>query len=160
PMYYPATGILGEISMVNIGVGYTLPFKVVGAPWIDANKFAEELNKQKFPGVLFKPFYYKPFYGNFANQECQGALLVITDPIVYKPVSTQYLIIGILKALHPEQFKEALTKSKGRRDMFAKVNGTDRIWWIMSERTNIVWKLREIDQEAREEFMKTRAKYL
>lgn len=160
PLYYPATGILGELPMVNIGIGYTLPFKVVGAPWIDALKFCEELNKQNFPGILFKPFYYKPFYGNYSGKDCQGALLVITNPLDYRPVSTQYLIIGILKALHPKEFKEALEKAKGRRDMFAKVNGTDKVWWIMSEQRNIVWKLREIDQDKRTEFLKVREKYL
>jgi len=50
-LYYPATGILGELQMVNIGVGYTLPFKCVGAPWIDGEAFAEQLNAQNFPGV-------------------------------------------------------------------------------------------------------------
>lgn len=160
PLYYPATGILGEISMVNIGVGYTLPFKVIGAPWINAQQFCEALNKQKFPGVLFRPFYYKPFYGTFSGTSCQGALLVITDSARYKPVSTQYLIIGMLKALYPDQFKSALQKAKKRRDMFAKVNGTDRVWWTMSERRHIVWKLLDIDREERDTFKKIRARYL
>jgi uncharacterized protein YbbC (DUF1343 family) len=146
--------------MVNIGVGYTLPFKVIGAPWINAQQFCEALNKQKFPGVLFRPFYYKPFYGTFSGTSCQGALLVITDSARYKPVSTQYLIIGMLKALYPDQFKSALQKAKKRRDMFAKVNGTDRVWWTMSERRHIVWKLLDIDREERDTFKKIRARYL
>lgn len=55
------TGLLGELSIVNIGVGYTLPFKVMGAPWIKAHELAEQLNKQRFPGVYFHPFFYRPF---------------------------------------------------------------------------------------------------
>ena len=47
--YYPTTGVLGEFSLVNIGIGFTLPFKVVGAPWIDAKKFAQALNAKNFP---------------------------------------------------------------------------------------------------------------
>ena len=42
PLFYASTGIIGELDMVNIGVGYTLPFKVVGAPWIDAEAFARK----------------------------------------------------------------------------------------------------------------------
>ena len=38
--YYPATGILGELYYVSIGVGYTLPFQLICADWIDADKFA------------------------------------------------------------------------------------------------------------------------
>lgn len=66
--FYPTTGILGELTLVNIGVGYTLPFKLVGAPWIDADQFASVMNKQNLPGVSFKPFHYRPFFGKFARK--------------------------------------------------------------------------------------------
>ncbi|KKM06209.1 hypothetical protein LCGC14_1746310, partial [marine sediment metagenome] len=70
PYFCASTGILGELEIVSIGIGYTLPFKIVGAPWIDAEKFASNLNKQKLPGVIFFPFYFKPFYGAYRNQNC------------------------------------------------------------------------------------------
>ena len=35
--YYPATGILGELGTISIGVGYTLPFQLFAAPWINGN---------------------------------------------------------------------------------------------------------------------------
>lgn len=160
PLYYPLTGILGELSIVNIGVGYTLPFKVVGAPWIEAQPFAEALNKQKFPGVHFEPFHFKPFYGKFAHKECHGVLITVLDPLSYKPVATQYLIIGILKSLYPQAFKEALEHSRGRREMFSKVNGTGEIYRIMAEESNIVWKLRAFQEEERVKFASLRKKYL
>jgi len=53
PFFYPMTGLLGELQIVNIGVGYTLPFSLVGAPWIDKENFAKKLNKQKLPGGIF-----------------------------------------------------------------------------------------------------------
>ncbi len=159
-LYYPTTGILGELQLVNIGVGYTLPFKLVGAPWIDAEDFAYHLNKQKFPGVHFQPFYYRPFYGRFAQQDCQGVLIIVSDPRVYKPVSTQYLIIGILKGIYPNQFKDALLSSEGRRDMFCKVNGTDEAYKLITEGKHIVYKLKAIHEKEREDFLKKRKKYL
>ena len=67
-LVYPVTGILGELGIVNIGIGYTLPFKLIGAPWIQAEAFAEQLNQQQFPGVRFLPFYYRPFYGKFEGE--------------------------------------------------------------------------------------------
>lgn len=160
PKYYPMTGILGELSLVSIGVGYTLPFKAVGAPWIDGQKFAEKLNAQKFPGVYFHPLYFKPFYGKFSNQQCQGVLITVTDHLKYKPVSIQYLIIGILKGLYPVKFQEALMKAKNRKDMFAKVNGTHEAYALMEAENSIVWKLIAIDQLVREEFIRKRQKYL
>lgn len=158
--YYPTTGILGELQMVNTGIGYTLPFKVVGAPWIDAKLFSQHLNQQKFPGVYFEPFYYRPFYGRFAHEDCEGVLIVITNPLIYKPVSTQYLLIGILKSLYPKKFQEALTLSLDRKAMFCKVNGTEKIYQMISEEKNIVWKLRSFQEKEREEFAQRRKKYL
>ena len=159
--YYPTTGFLGELSLVNIGIGYTLPFKLVGAPWIDAKKFAQQLNSQKFPGVYFKPFYYRPFYGKFSHEDCEGVLIVITNPMIYKPVCTQYLIIGILKSMYPTKFKEALAEAtKTQKELFCKVNGTEEVYRIITEEKNIVWKLKTFHQNEREAFLAVRKKYL
>jgi len=160
PLYYPMTGLIGELQIVNIGIGYTLPFKVIGAPWINAKKFTQKLNEQKFPGVYFEPFYYKPFYGRFKNEECEGALIIVKDPLTYKPVSTQYLMIGILKALYPDNFSAAINASKDRREMFTKVNGSPEIYKIITELTNIVWKLRSFQEKERADFKEHRKKYL
>ncbi|MEN9653949.1 MAG: uncharacterized protein RL235_61, partial [Chlamydiota bacterium] len=44
PLFCPMTGLLGELHLTNIGIGFTLPFKIVGAPWISATEFAQKLN--------------------------------------------------------------------------------------------------------------------
>lgn len=160
PLYYPMTGILGELQLVNIGVGYTLPFKLIGAPWIHAQKLAVQLNQQKLPGVLFQPFYYKPFYGKFTQQPCQGVIIHVTDPIKYKPVTTQYVIIALLKSLYPKQFQKALEASSHRKDMFCKVNGTEDIYTILHQKQYFAWEVRDFHRQEREPFLKKREKYL
>lgn len=160
PFFYPTTGIIGELKLVNIGIGYTLPFKVIGAPWIQATQFAAQLNSQKFAGVHFEPFYYKPMYGRFAKQDCQGVLIQITDPLVFKPVSTQYLILGMLKGLYPEKFQDAIVDFKKNKDTICKLNGTEEAYRLMVEEKNIVWKLCALAKKDREEFLKKRQKYL
>lgn len=160
PFYYPTTGILGELQIVNIGVGYTLPFKIVGAPWIHAETFAQHLNKQNYPGVHFQPFYFKPFYGRFKGESCQGVRIVITNPKVFQPVSTQYLLIGILKSLYPFKFKQAIESAKSRKQMFCQVNGTSDIYTIMTEQKYIAWPLKKVHQKRRKQFLKLRQKYL
>lgn len=159
-LFYPTTGLLGELGMVNIGIGYTLPFKVVGAPWIDAERFCKSLNEQHFPGVHFKPFHYRPFYGKFADEECQGALIIITNPEAYQPVTTQYMIIGILKALYPKEFKVALARSDMNVKMFNQVNGSDAVYRIMTDTPHIVWPLKTYHAKERELFKQKRQKYL
>jgi len=159
--YYPTTGgILGELHFVSIGIGYTLPFKLVGAPWIDAERFSDELNKQNFPGVVFRPFHYQPFFGKFAKQECHGVLIVITDFKKYKPFDTQYLILGILKHLYPKKFQEAMETLAKNKQMFCKINGGEEIYQIMEQERHFIWKLKAVGQKDREHFLNIRKKYL
>lgn len=160
PLYYPATGILGELQILSIGVGYTLPFKIVGAPWLNGELFAKHLNAQKFPGIEFRPFYFRPFYGRFEGEDCQGVLLVVTDHTKFLPVATQYLILGILKSLYPREFQKALANAEKRKTMFCKVNGTEEVWNILQKERYVVWKLRALHEKERKKFLKTRKKYL
>lgn len=160
PFYYPTTGIIGELKFVNIGIGYTLPFKLVGAPWINADQFASRLNAQHFKGVHFEPFYYCPMYGRYAKEECQGVLIQITDPLLFKPVSTEYLLLGMLKGLYPEKFQEAIATIKQNKATFCKLNGTEEVYRIIVEEKNVVWKLCALQNKDRELFMQKRRKYL
>lgn len=160
PFYYPTTGIIGELQFVNIGIGYTLPFKVVAAPWIQADQFASQLNAQKFPGVHFTPFYFSPVYGRYVKQECQGVLIVVTDPLTFKPVSTQYLLLGMLKSLYPAQFLEAIDSVVQKKDMWCKLNGTEEAYRLVTEEKHIIWKLCALQNKGREVFLKKRQKYL
>ena len=160
PFFYASTGILGELGM-NIGVGYTLPFKVVGAPWIHAEKFAKALNGQKLPGVCFVPFHYRPFYGSLAKRECHGVLIQITDPLVYRPVAVQYLLLGMLKSLYPKEVAKWLkTLTKTQKMLFCRANGTEEIYRLLEEEQFIVWKMIGLQKKEREAFAKKRKKYL
>lgn len=78
-LYYVATGIVGELSAVNIGVGYTLPFELAGAPGVSPSRLAAELNRRKLPGVAFRPLSWTPFYGAQKGENCGGVQLYFTD---------------------------------------------------------------------------------
>jgi len=163
PFFYPTTGLMGHCSMVNIGIGYTLPFKLVGAPWIEAEKFATALNKQKLPGVYFQPFYYRPFFGKFKLENCQGVRILVTDPEHFLPVTTQFTIMGVLKTLYPTQFETSIAdvlKSANKKDVFNKLNGSEEVLNILSGEKYIIWKLRNLCKTAREKFLPIRKKYL
>jgi uncharacterized protein YbbC (DUF1343 family) len=161
PFYYATTGILGALGVVNIGIGYTLPFKVIGAPWIVASELVDKLNGQKLPGVKFLPFHYKPFYGKFKDQECQGVQIVITDPTTYRPVTVQYLLIGMLKSMYPNAFKTKLGEmTAAEKTSFCKVNGSEEILRIIEKETYSAWKLIGYQQEERKAFLEKRKKYL
>lgn len=160
PMFCPSTGLLGELQISNIGIGFTLPFKIVGAPWIRANEFAEKLNSQKLPGVVFQPFHYRPFWGMFKGVDCQGVMIKITDSLAYRPLAVQYLILGMLKSLYPKEFMERFGKSSEAKDLFCKANGTEAVYNILADEKFPAWKLIELQKEEREAFLPIREKYL
>ncbi len=160
PLYQSTTGALGELSeFLNIGIGYTLPFKLVGAPWINGPELAEKLNAQKLPGVAFVPFHFRPFYGAYKGVECQGVLIRIQDSKVYRPIAAQYLILGMLKSLYPQEVASRLNKPSGL-DLFHKANGTVAIFDIVMQEKYPAWKLIEFQRAERETFSEKRKPYL
>lgn len=160
PFYFPVTGLIGELQLANIGVGYTLPFKVVGAPWIDAEKFAKALNDQKFAGVYFQPTHYRPFWGTYKEKECHGILIMIKNKKTFKPVETQYLILGMLKSLYPKEFSKMMKELEERKEMFCKANGTEEVFRILKEEKFAVYTLRKMCQDARKLFLEKRKAFL
>ncbi len=161
PFYYASTGILGELRLVNIGVGYTLPFKVIGAPWIKSKEFADILNQQNLPGVQFVPFTFRPFYGLYKGEVCQGVKIIITSYSDYKPLSVQYLLLGILKSLYPKEFaKRVKDLSPEKIKIFAQLNGNSEFFdWLKNEKY-VAWKFLQFQKEERATFLSKREKYL
>jgi len=100
-LFMPATGIIGELLAINIGVGYTLPFELIGAPWIDGEKYANALNNLNIDGVLFRPLFYTPYYSTFKGQECGGVQLIITDKNKFRSFETGLYLIHTLIKLYP-----------------------------------------------------------
>jgi uncharacterized protein YbbC (DUF1343 family) len=161
PLYYASTGILGALCVVNTGVGFTLPYKIVGAPWIDAENFAKRLNAQKVSGVHFLPFHFRPFYGSMKGKECHGVKIVVTDYNSYRPLTVQYLLIGMLKSLYPKTFKEKIKQLKPEaRDLFCKANGNRVMWEWLQQEEYVAWKCVSYQQKEREEYLTRRQPYL
>ena len=124
--FYPVTGILGELGYVSIGVGYTLPFQMIGAPWINAEKYAEALNQLHLAGLEFRPIYFKPFYSNFKDENCQGVQIHIMNYKKANLSEVQFYLMQELYKLYPDRavFDHA---NKDRFNMFDKVSGSDQI---------------------------------
>ena len=161
PFFAAATGILGELGLVSIGVGYTLPFKVVGAPWIDADGFALALSSQNLPGVAFIPCHFRPFFGAYKGEDCHGVRIYMTDRRAFRPLSVQYLLIGMLKSLYPKEVDKRLKAlSQGKRDLFCKVNGNEEMWKWLREEKYSAWKMIGFQQEERKAFCKLRKPFL
>ena len=132
PYYYPVTGILGELYVYNIGVGYTLPFQLVAAPWIDAAKLSKNLNSLSLPGVTFRPVHFKPYYSVSKGELVHGVQIHLTD-VKSAPLSLiQFYILQEAYKIHPDKNVFELC-DPSRFSMFDKVCGTDEIRMKFSE---------------------------
>lgn len=125
-LYYPATGIAGELDYISIGVGYTLPFRTFAATWINGRKFADELNSRNIPGVLFRPISYKPYFGFEARKQLQGVEVYITDFEAAPLTLIQFHAMDALAKLYPAHKASAAAKP-ARFNMFDKVTGSKEI---------------------------------
>lgn len=152
-------GGIGELGTISEGVGTPTPFELIGAPWIDGDLLAKELNSKNLPGVYFRPAYFNPYYHphspQFVGKQCSGVQIHILDKNVFEPVVTQIHILTTIQKLYPQQ-KIFDTK---RVNMFDKAFGTDEIRKAVL-RGDSAEQIKASWQDQLEEFKKIRAKYL
>ena len=125
-LLYPASGILGELNYMNIGVGYTLPFKLFCASWVDAETLSRRLNALDIPGVMFRPIHIKPFYGFGKGENLQGVEFYITDRDKAPITLIQFYVMQELADMYPDH-KAMETADPSRYSMFDKVTGSKEI---------------------------------
>jgi uncharacterized protein YbbC (DUF1343 family)/CubicO group peptidase (beta-lactamase class C family) len=101
---YPGIGLL-ETTNVSVGRGTDTPFEIVGAPWIQSDKFADYLNQRGIPGVRFVPLRFTPKASVFKDEACGGVNVVITDRGEFRALLTGIEIAVALRQLYPNDWK-------------------------------------------------------
>ncbi|MDD2583710.1 MAG: DUF1343 domain-containing protein [Bacteroidales bacterium] len=131
--FYPISGILGELGYLSIGVGYTIPFQMFAAEWLNAEELAQELNSYSLPGITFRPIHLKPFYSVGAGTDMQGVQVHIMDYSNAALTDVQFYVMEAIANLYPERavFDNANEK---RYRMFDQVCGSDQIRILFSKR--------------------------
>jgi uncharacterized protein YbbC (DUF1343 family) len=100
---YPGT-VLFEGTLLSEGRGTTRPFELVGAPWIDAERFAEAMNGSGLEGVHFRPAGFEPTFQKHAKQPCGGCQIHVTDRDAFKPVITGVALIHMFRRCDAKRF--------------------------------------------------------
>ncbi len=156
--YYAAMGMAGELSVLSVGIGYTLPFQTFAAEWIEPQRFAERLNALKAGGVLFRPITYKPFYGKHKDKTLGGVQVHITDYARVHLMSLSFICMQVHHELYPDKNPFLLADSS-RLAMYDKVAGTDQVRAHFARRMRYE-DVREFLQKDVELFRKHSTKYL
>lgn len=156
-LFYPATGIVGELDYLSIGVGYTMPFRTFAASWINAGKLAARLNAMKIPGVRFRPINYKPYYGFGKGVQMGGVELYVTDFEQAPLTLVQFYVMEALADMYPAH-KAFAAAPAARQKMFDKVTGSPQVRQLFSRcyRTADLLPLWNRDAES---FSREKAKY-
>jgi len=92
-LLYPGLCFL-EATNCSEGRGTATPFRTAGAPWLQANETARLFNNITRNSVHARPVN-------------NGVMLHVSDPFNFLPVTTGWLLIRIIKELHPNDFKWA-----------------------------------------------------
>lgn len=98
-LLYSGTCIF-EGTNLSEGRGTTFPFEMIGAPYIHAEQLADEMNRKKLPGVLFRPVYFKPTASKHQGELCGGVQLYITNARALQAVEIGVTLLFTIKELH------------------------------------------------------------
>jgi uncharacterized protein YbbC (DUF1343 family) len=124
PHYYAATGIVGELSGLAIGIGTDKQFELAGAPFLDSRKTADLLNRRAIPGVTFAPARWTPNGGVYRGKSCGGVRIVFADPTTAPLTRLNFELMAAFRALAPG--RGLFTGRSGSR-MFDLACGTDAL---------------------------------
>lgn len=80
PHLYAATGIVGELTSLSIGIGTDAPFARAGRPDLRADALLDALTNEALPGFSFAADVWTPSRGVFAGKRCHGVRIVVDDP--------------------------------------------------------------------------------
>jgi uncharacterized protein YbbC (DUF1343 family) len=101
---YPGTVLL-EGTNVSEGRGTTKPFELVGAPWVAAEGFAENMNRLELPGVRFRPAVFEPTFHKHAGESCGGCQIHVHDRATFPAVLTGVALTAAFRAADPARFR-------------------------------------------------------
>ena len=148
---YPGTCLFDGMA-TSAGRGTPLPFQVMGAPWMDGRKVAEELNARKLPGVRFMARRFRPTESHFAGEECGGIEPVVVDRDAFRAVRMGLELAAVLRRMYAEKFQPremAFARRLGSVDAVARL-----------ERGEPAGRIEESAEPEVEKFRKLRARYL
>ncbi|MCC9622088.1 DUF1343 domain-containing protein [Thalassospira sp. MA62] len=149
---YPATGLF-EGTNLSEGRGTTKPFQLIGAPYIKAHDYANELNELELPGVAFRAASFTPTFSKHAGKLTHGVEVYVTDPVRFESTRTGIAMIQTAHDMYPDDF-EFLAN-----DFITKLTGNAYVKDMILEGAPLEDILTKIEDE-RDAFLPIRKEYL
>lgn len=128
---YPGA-CLFEGTTMSEGRGTTMPFLWIGAPWIDGDVWARNLNRLGLPGVRFRAVAFTPTTSKHEDLECFGVQTHVTDRDSYSPVRTVLHMLLTARRLAPVEFNWLPSSWEGRPPHVDLLAGGPRVREMLS----------------------------
>lgn len=109
-LLYSGVGLL-ETTNLSVGRGTDRPFELVGAPWIEAVRWAQELQMEKIAGIRVMPIRFIPQSSIYAGKQCEGVSIIIADWAKVDPLRVGYALAVTLKRLYPHDWNRTKLNS-------------------------------------------------
>jgi uncharacterized protein YbbC (DUF1343 family) len=148
PVYYVATGMVGELNGVETGVGGYQPFEMISAKWLNAESFTRYLQSLNMPGVYFHAFH---------RGRQQGTLLRIEPK-----ASANLTALGVYMLAELDRNSNGMVfrrSSRSKLDIFFKVYGSSSIRSQLERGVSAASIVRSWNNDV-DEFRRDRASYL
>lgn len=146
---YPGVGLL-ETTNLSVGRGTDKPFEMIGAPWIDGVRWAQELSRESVAGIRFVPCEFKPISSVYANKTCQGVQIVMEEKGKVNSIQLGFALAVTLKRLYSQEWE-------WKKMHTLLVN--DEMMKLLEDGAS-VQNMLELSEKNLEAFLKVRQKYL
>jgi uncharacterized protein YbbC (DUF1343 family) len=125
---FPGTVHL-EGTQMSEGRGTTRPFELVGAPYIEADLYADALQKLNLPGVYFRACVFVPTFQKHAGKACGGVQIHVTNRNRFKPAITGIALVKTAYDMYRDVFrwKDPPYEYEYDRNPFDLIAGTDKV---------------------------------
>jgi uncharacterized protein YbbC (DUF1343 family) len=113
---------------------------MLGAPWINAAQLNNALNDLQLPGIKFSSVTYKAITPPYANENCSGVQISITDAAKLNAVHTGISILQTISAIYPQELQERLYQThanpSGTKHL-EKLLGLTNAWPLITDQQHI-----------------------
>ncbi len=113
-----------EGTNLSEGRGTTLPFKLIGAPWVDAKALEKRMALYGLPGLHFRRTSFVPTFSKHEGALCHGVQVHILDREAACVFEGSLLLLEEIRRLHPDCFQWIKSSREGSYPI-DKLLGTD-----------------------------------
>jgi len=101
-----------EGTNLSEGRGTNIPFKQIGAPWLNVDKLLGYLNSKNFEGVTFEKNTFTPISipgkainPKYQDLSCNGIVFNISNRDRIRPIEITLYLIKEIHDMYPDKFK-------------------------------------------------------